>query len=308
MIAVSPTDHDWFMQLRDGLDHDQVNFWTPTPWNIRQLTAGDWFYFLLKAPIRKLAGYGTFALYENMSASQAWRRFGTGNGVQSLAELVARTTKYAGQHSNSFELTDDPIIGCIILNNPIFWDEKEFVAPEDAGLPFPREVVKVKYFEAPSAIAFPSASPDASSSQVTPAPFDLVDSEGKNYRATRVGERVGKSIFRHNVLEAYEYQCAISGETCREVLEAAHIQPYVNEQSNDVRNGLALRSDIHRLFDAGLITIGMDHRVLVSDYLDSSEYRSLAGREMRLPTNPQQRPASNALNFHQRLVFRGARK
>lgn len=297
MIALSPTDLDWFTQLRDDPSYAQINFWTPTPWNIRQLKPGDRFYFLLKAPIRKIGGYGEFAVYENLTASQAWERFGTANGVRSLMELVTRTTGYARRHSNQFELHEDPTIGCILLSNPVFLDDGAFLSPEEAGLSFPPEVVKLKYFPVPSitAIQLPTTGKE---------PFQLVDPGNKTYRETRVSERSGQSAFRQMVLEAYGYRCAITGETCREVLEAAHIQPYVNEESNDVRNGLALRTDIHRLFDAGLITVDADYRVQVSDHLSSPHYQAHGGIRLRLPSDPGKHPASISLDFHRRYVYR----
>jgi hypothetical protein len=60
MIAIAPTHQSWFDQLRSRPHGKVVNFWTPTPWNVRQLKPGDLFYFLLKAPIRKIAGFGQF--------------------------------------------------------------------------------------------------------------------------------------------------------------------------------------------------------------------------------------------------------
>ena len=60
MFAVSVTDQDWLEFLRDREYSGQVNFWTPTPWSVRRLNAGDEWHFLLKSPIRKLSGYGVF--------------------------------------------------------------------------------------------------------------------------------------------------------------------------------------------------------------------------------------------------------
>jgi putative restriction endonuclease len=60
VIAIAPTHHGKI-----------VNFWTPTPWNVRRLKPGDLLYFLLKAPIRKIAGFGHFVSYQNMHASAA---------------------------------------------------------------------------------------------------------------------------------------------------------------------------------------------------------------------------------------------
>jgi putative restriction endonuclease len=305
MIAVSPTDHDWFLQLREAPLQDRVNFWTPTPWNIRQLNPGDTFYFLLKSPIRKIGGYGTFAEYTNLSAVEAWDAFGLANGVRTLADLVARTARYAERNSQTFSLSDNPTIGCIILSNPIFFDDEAFLSLEEVGLSFPPEVVKVKYFDR-EPIHLPHTAPAAQAPLPGWTPFTLVDSTDKAYKKARVGDRPGQAKFRQAVLEAYDFQCAISGETCREVLEAAHIQPYIDSRSDDIRNGLALRIDLHRLFDAGLLTIGADYRVQVSEYVTSPQYREYAGKLLRLPEMAEKLPAVEALEFHRRFVYRVA--
>ena len=46
-------------------------------------------------------------------------------------------------------------------------------------------------------------------------------------------------------------------------VEAAHISPYKGEASNDPSNGLLLRSDLHILFDLGLISVNPDDLSIV---------------------------------------------
>ena len=67
MIAIEPTDRDWFTFLREGPIHREVNFWTPTPWRVSSLRDGDHFYFLLKAPVRKVGGMDASPLITNHS-------------------------------------------------------------------------------------------------------------------------------------------------------------------------------------------------------------------------------------------------
>lgn len=147
MIALAPTDYDWFKFLSAHPELQEINFWTPTPWNIRQLNPGDHFYFLLKAPIRKIGGYGQFEYYENMSARAAWKRFGVGNGVGELDDFLGRVRRYAAHRSRDYVETEDPEIGCIVLQNPQFFQPDEYVAPQEIGLSFPDTVVKHKYFD-----------------------------------------------------------------------------------------------------------------------------------------------------------------
>lgn len=64
--------------------------------------------------------------------------------------------------------------------------------------------------------------------------------------------RIGQGSFRLLVTDAYKRRCAITGENTLPVLEAAHIVPYSQNGTHDVSNGLLLRADFHKLFDAGL--------------------------------------------------------
>ena len=47
-------------------------------------------------------------------------------------------------------------------------------------------------------------------------------------------------------------------------LDAAHIRPFSEAPENYVQNGMLLRSDVHRLFDAGYVTVTPDYRFEVS--------------------------------------------
>lgn len=63
-------------------------------------------------------------------------------------------------------------------------------------------------------------------------------------------------LFRENVLKAYNYQCAITGQSIfidnRVLLEAAHIIPYRDVGSFAVSNGIALSYEMHKMFGNGL--------------------------------------------------------
>ncbi len=63
-------------------------------------------------------------------------------------------------------------------------------------------------------------------------------------------------LFRENILSAYNYQCAITGQSIfidnRILLEAAHIIPYRDGGSFAISNGIALSYEMHKMFDNGL--------------------------------------------------------
>lgn len=298
MFAIAPTDLDWFEQMRSGPVGRVVNFWTPTPWGVRGLHPGDRLYFMLKAPIRKIGGYGTFTRYVDMPASAAWQTYGLGNGVDSQKELVTKVQMFAQKRSKDFTVSDDPLIGCIELSDPVLLDDDRFVTPEECGHDFPIQVVKLKYFPSEDSIA-----QRLELTHETSRPFVMITGVAAR-RASLRKDRKEQPLFRQSILKNYRYMCCMCDEGIVELLEAAHLQPYINEQSNHPQNGLCLRVDLHRLFDEGFITIAEDHTIVVSSRLDGTSYSSLSGKKMRLPSNSKCHPSEDATRFHRTEVFR----
>lgn len=299
MISIAATDLDWFNFLKNTSPPEDINFWTPTPWNIKRLSQGDKLYFMLKSPIRKIGGYGHFKYYENLSAKEAWIRFGKGNGVKNLHELISRCSKYVHKNSLRHSLNENPMIGCIVLKNCVFFDEEDYFIPEHYGVSFPLQVVKMKYIDEDFIIQ-----KNDQLITTTNHVFCLIDEQNISYKTSKIKERKGQAQFRLNILKAYDFKCVISEETCLDIIEGAHIQQYINQNSNHIQNGIALRIDLHRLFDAGLITIDSKYRVLVSTLLNSETYTKLQGKPIRLPQDKNNYPSQEALEFHRLFVFR----
>lgn len=124
-------------------------------------------------------------------------------------------------------------------------------------------------------------------------------------------QRLGQGAFRSRVTDAYGRRCAVTGERTLPVLEAAHIQPYAKRGPNRVDNGLLLRSDLHRLFDRGLVTIEPDRLTFrVSDrirdeYSNGRVYYELDGKPLIvLPESSDERPKRAFLEHHRSAIFR----
>ena len=298
MFAIAPTLLDWLERMREPGLPREVNFWTPTPWGVRQLSPGNRFYFLLKAPHRKVGGYGHFVRYEELTAQQAWNSFGRGNGADSAAELVENVSTLALKNAKNFVKTSDPNIGCIVLRDVNIFDDVYWVRPEEAGYFFPNQVVKLKYFTGEDRlVAMLGAGIDSKDH------FTLVPGKAAR-RASTEKDRKGQPAFRAAVLENYGFRCAVLRTRTAEILEAAHVQPYIDERSNHPQNGICLRVDLHRLFDAGLIAVTTDGKLSVSKRLSDTGYAKLNGKSVWLPTSPECRPADVALEFHRSEVFR----
>jgi putative restriction endonuclease len=130
--------------------------------------------------------------------------------------------------------------------------------------------------------------------------FDALNVKDARERINRsIAIRRGQQAFRSKLLAAYDRKCAVTGCDVEDLLEAAHIVPYQGPQTNHVQNGLLLRSDIHTLFDCGLITIdSASKRIVLCSQLTRSGYRSLAGRKIRSTKQLDQAPSKEALTKH----------
>ncbi|OUM37254.1 hypothetical protein B8W72_04715 [Pseudomonas putida] len=127
-------------------------------------------------------------------------------------------------------------------------------------------------------------------------PEDLSDARTRTVSSI-VGRR-GQPQFRKQLLKAYQGRCAITACSLQQVLEAAHIHPYLGDATNVVSNGLLLRADVHTLFDLGLLWVNPDDlRIEISEMLRDSEYESIKGQALYLPENEAERPSRLALEF-----------
>ena len=112
-------------------------------------------------------------------------------------------------------------------------------------------------------------------------------------QAAAIG-RAGQVAFRQALLAQYGGKCAITGCVAADALEAAHIVPYHSEPSNQPRNGLLLRADIHTLFDKNLIRVNeVSRRILIDLRLQDTEYAQLSGRRLTDPLDPQHLPTDS---------------
>jgi hypothetical protein len=109
--------------------------------------------------------------------------------------------------------------------------------------------------------------------------------------------RPGQSLFKMALGLAYEGKCCVTGCDVREVLEAAHIDGYLAPESNNVSNGLLLRSDVHALFDSNLLGIDpKTYRISIhTSAKGQSGYAMWHGREIYLPKESTHRPNLSAL-------------
>ena len=201
----------------------------------------------------------------------------------------------------------DPMIGCRILTQPFFW-------PRSLWLPVPTSfatsIVQGKGYrtdEHDGGVLWDAVSERLADPAGHPVSADVdVPRFGS---PALVRPRLGQGAFRLAVTDSYERRCAVTGEKTLPILDAAHIPAYADGGTHDPTNGLLLRTDIHRLFDLGYVTVSPDHRFEVSgrlkaDFDNGRHYYDLHGLPVRLPRRGLPPPQADVLEWHRKQRFR----
>src|SRR5258708_2055359 len=141
-LVVAVTDDDWFEMLRLDPALPEVNFWAPSAANFRALQPGEMFLFKLHAPRNIIVGGGIFAYATALPCSLAWEAFRQANGARSALEMRARIARYRKTDPND---RSDFEIGCRILTQPFFFDERDWIPVPPSWSP---NIVAFKTYEA----------------------------------------------------------------------------------------------------------------------------------------------------------------
>ena len=299
------TDKDWF-EFVSRLHADEVNFWQPSgSREFRALQPGEPFLFKLHSPDNFIVGGGNFVRYSALPASLAWDAFGGKNGVSSLAELNIRVKRYRREDASL-----DPVIGCNVLAEPFFFSRSSWIpCPDD----WARNIVQGKTYDTAATNGqslWGAILARLSGPMVREARAGELNDERRFGKEYLTRGRLGQGAFRVLVTDAYARRCAVTGEKTLPVLEAAHIKPYALQGPNQVSNGILLRSDLHKLFDLGYLTVTRDLRLEVSPRLkgewhNGREYYSYHGQPLVVqPSDPASRPATEYLSWHNENRFR----
>ena len=302
-LVVAVTDDDWFEMLRRKPDLTEVNFWSPSPKNFRALQQGEFFLFKLHAPRNLIVGGGIFAYASTLPCSLAWEVFGQANGARSGREMRIRIAKYRRAASDDFS---DFNIGCRILTQPFFFDESDWIPTPKSWSP---NIVSLKTYNTDDREGLQLWN-DINERLSKPSAIHIAD-PGLRYGNPQVIQpRLGQGSFRVMITDIYARRCAVTQERTLPVLDAAHIRPYGDGGKHEPPNGLLLRSDIHRLFDRGYVTVSPDFHFEVSrrirdEFENGRDYYAMHGRKIAVPQKPELRPSSHALEWHNDRCFRG---
>lgn len=306
---IANTHHGWFDFLAQKRFWPEVNFWTPSDYYAFRGEPGSPFFFRMLSPRNKIGGFGYVQRYARLPEWLAWDCFGEGNGSRSLEDMSARLASIRAKSDigNGSALKQ---IGCIILRDAVFFPPEMWVDQPSTwkkanlryeGYSLTEGEGKRIWDEClPTAVALGAGAPSEG--------VDGLPPPARYGEPVLVRPRLGQGGFRVAVTDAYARACAVTGEHSLPVLEAAHIRPFSKEGPHSTENGLLLRSDLHRLFDRGYLTVTPDYHLEVSgrlrqDFQNGKSYYPLHGQRVSLPVRPADCPDESQLAWHNNNVF-----
>ena len=303
-LIIAVTDDDWFEMLRSQPRLAEVNFWAPSAANFRALQPGELFLFKLHAPRNAIVGGGIFAYANVLPCSLAWEAFRETNGARSAHEMRTRIARY--RRTDPTDRSDFEI-GCRILTQPFFFEERDWISVPTNWSP---NIVSFKTYNTDDAEGL--ALWEAVNGRFNRLPFPgmLEDERARYGEPHLIRPRLGQGTFRVLVTDIYQRRCAVTQERVLPALEAAHIRPFGEGGSHEATNGLLLRRDIHSLFDTGYVTVTPALHFEVSrrikeDFDNGRHYYALHGQPISIPVRAEQRPNSAALSWHNEHCYRG---
>lgn len=306
-VYVYPTDREWFQFLSREQNVDEVNFWRPGGRQaFRQLRPGDLFLFRLGKPDDAIVGGGTYTHFSFASIREAWEAFGRKNGSTDSEAFQRLIAKYKDLDSTP-EQVATATIGCIVLTAPFFLPRERWLrVPVEYGT----HNQQGRRFDEGTSVATKLIAAISQAAALSPSTRVAEPAaEEMRFGEYVVRQRMGQGGFSLIVADAYGRRCAVSGERTLPVLESAHIVPVSRGGLHRPENGLMLRSDIHKLFDQGYVTIRPNGRFAVSerlrkDWHNGRIYYELDARPTFLPAVESFRPARLALEWHNDVIFK----
>jgi putative restriction endonuclease len=306
-IYVAVTDNNWFDYL-SALRPDEVNFWRPrSTFKVHAVKPGEPFLFKLHRPYHKfIVGGGFFLRHSHMPLSLAWAAFEQKNGAEDFNTFRADIMRLRRKKE------PDPFIGCTILTEPFFFSKEEWIEVPANWSPNIMQGKTYNTGEKHGLALWNAVEDRLKGRELNGLTYSQISSERRYGNEYLTRARLGQSSFRVFVMDAYNKRCAMSGERTVPVLQACHIKPYTESGPHRTDNGLFLRSDLHRLFDLGYLTVTKDkedYRIEVSqkikeDFHNGKNYYKFHGNKLIvLPEDFVDRPSNTYLEWHNEYKF-----
>lgn len=272
------TDFNWYSFLKENYLGGLVNFWRRDTRKFNILEKGDRIYFLNKKDKslngRKIIGMGRFIEYRVETVEKAWIKHQSNNGYDNIKSML-KTLNNGKTNIKS----KDSKIGCIILNDIIFFDE--YIDPKEVYINFEKNIQMGKsislkeenlILKCMDGIGNGVLDIDEEIALTGEEDFD----EGREINR-KVNVRVNQDKFRRKLLRKYK-NCLICGIDKKDLLRASHSKPWKVSNSKekvDVNNGLLLCANHDCLYDRFLITFDDNGKIIISSNIDTENRKRL---------------------------------
>ena len=127
-------------------------------------------------------------------------------------------------------------------------------------------------------------------------------------------KKVRDQGFRKAIVRLYDHRCALCGikiitDENHTVVEAAHIIPWSISKNDNPTNGMALCKLCHWSFDEGLMGVGSENQVLVSQIIKHDpnlpgHMLTLSDRPIFRPPESKYWPAQESFKWHRKERFK----
>ncbi|MHB1462411.1 MAG: HNH endonuclease [Armatimonadota bacterium] len=155
------------------------------------------------------------------------------------------------------------------------------------------------------------AEPHVSYETTYDLPITLID-ENRPIIQQLVARPFRDRAFSSVVKSAYYDTCAMTGIKIingggRSEVQAAHIRPISDQGPDSIRNGVALSSTMHWMFDRGLVSIDDDYKILLAKgkVPDTIARLVVSDKHLILPDEPAAHPHPHFLSYHRTHVYKG---
>ena len=167
-----------------------------------------------------------------------------------------------------------------------------FVGPDREG----KDRIAIKFFFRRAGIRLDYETGDDAIFSVAAEPEIIKQNiPNETERKGLVTSRVGQGAYRKSILYRWQFKCAVTNYSKKEILIASHIVPWKdasNEERLDVHNGILLSPTYDALFDQCLISFEDNGKIILADSLAKSNYCDIGitGKEVIKNFSSENRP------------------
>lgn len=249
-----------------------------------------------------ICGGGFYCASRTIEPAKAWELYGVNNGADSYEDFL-RELQAAGWRQGE-KMSANVLNGCFAFSR-----HESYPIPEELGIRIEAGSTACFSLDSPEGRFLALVTMERRSPHLRPGTFNN-EWPGIYLMAAEKHARDYSIVFFTQMLRAYDFRCAITGDRTQPLLDVAHIRTFYDERFTMPGNGIVLRCDIHRLFSQGYITCeyASDSEVVVIVSRDlkvagGGEYMKYDGVRISLPEDKAMWPSRDYLIWHKERRF-----